>query len=71
MLYRHSEVFRSLMMLGDLALVALTWLMAYMIRFETGLEAPKGHPPLETYLLALIRGCQKTRFGVSASQRFT
>ena len=54
MLYRHSEVFRSLMMLGDLALVALTWLMAYMIRFETGLEAPKGHPPLETYLLALV-----------------
>ena len=54
MLYRHSEVFRSLMMLGDLALVALTWLLAYMVRFETGLEAPKGHPPLETYLLALV-----------------
>ena len=53
MLYRHSEVFRSLMMLADLGLVALTWLMAYWFRFETGMEAPKGHPPLETYVLAL------------------
>ena len=54
MLYRHSEVFRTLMMLADLALVALTWLAAYWIRFETGMEAPKGHPPLEDYLLALV-----------------
>ena len=46
MLYRHGEVFRSLLMATDLVLVALVWLGAYGLRFYTGLEAPQGTPPL-------------------------
>ena len=54
MLYRHGEVFRSLLMLGDLALVALVWLGAYGLRFSGGFETPQGMPQLSEYALALI-----------------
>ena len=53
MLYRHSEVFRSLMVLADLALVAFAWVASYMLRFHAGVPAPAGIPPLEIYLLPL------------------
>ncbi|MFP8873562.1 MAG: undecaprenyl-phosphate glucose phosphotransferase, partial [Myxococcota bacterium] len=53
MLYRHSEVFRSLMVLADLSLVAFAWLAAYMLRFHAGIPAPAGIPPFEVYLLPL------------------
>ena len=53
MLYRHSEVFRSLMMMADLGLVAIAWLLAYWVRFDTGFEVPKGRPPPADYVLAL------------------
>ena len=54
MLYRHGEVFRSLLMATDLVLVALVWLGAYGLRFYTGFEAPQGTPPLSDYLVALL-----------------
>ncbi|MDE0887179.1 MAG: undecaprenyl-phosphate glucose phosphotransferase [Myxococcota bacterium] len=53
MLYRHGEVFRSLLTLGDLALVALLWLGAYGLRFGAGFDAPRGMPALSEYALAL------------------
>jgi exopolysaccharide biosynthesis polyprenyl glycosylphosphotransferase len=52
-LYRHSEVFRSLLMVADLAIVAATWMGAYWLRFHAGIPAPKGVPPVGHYLLAL------------------
>lgn len=54
MLYRHSEVFRTLIVLADLALVAVAWLAAYGIRFHAGIPAPEGVPPFEDYLLPLV-----------------
>jgi exopolysaccharide biosynthesis polyprenyl glycosylphosphotransferase len=53
MLYRYSEVFRTLLMSADLALVAAAWLGAYFLRFETGIPAPLGVPPFEHYGYAL------------------
>ena len=54
MLYRHSEVFRSLLMLSDLAIVAVAWLGAYGLRFYTGLPTPLGVPEFGEYLTALV-----------------
>jgi exopolysaccharide biosynthesis polyprenyl glycosylphosphotransferase len=54
LLYRHGEVFRSLLMATDLVLVAVVWFGAYGLRFYTGLEAPQGTPPLADYALALL-----------------
>ena len=53
MLRRQHEVFRSLLLLGDLVLVGASWLGAYAIRFHSGLPVPKGLPPLEPYLWVL------------------
>ena len=56
MLYRYSEVFRTSLLLADLALVAASWLAAYHIRFYTVFDAPLGIPEFEAYLppLAVI-----------------
>ena len=53
MLYRHREIFRSLMMLADLVLISLIWLGAYAVRFHFGVPAPRGVPPVEDYLVSL------------------
>jgi len=53
-LYRYSEVFRSLLMAADLLLVASAWLLAYAIRFHTGLPVPRGVPEPRPYLEALV-----------------
>lgn len=53
MLRRHSEIFRTVLLLADLLLVVASWLGAYALRFHAGLEAPLGVPPLEPYLVAL------------------
>ena len=37
MLYRYSEVFRTLIATADAALVGAAWLAAFLLRFETGL----------------------------------
>ncbi|MFP6639664.1 MAG: undecaprenyl-phosphate glucose phosphotransferase [Myxococcota bacterium] len=41
------------MIVADLGLVATAWLLAYWVRFDAGLEMPKGRPPAADYVLAL------------------
>ena len=53
MLYRYSEVFRTLMAVADVALVASAWLGAYVLRFESGFPVPLGVPAPEPYVYAL------------------
>jgi len=53
MLRRHSEIFRSVLLLADVLLVVASWLGAYALRFHAGFDAPRGVPPLEPYLVAL------------------
>lgn len=53
MLYRYSEVFRTLLVTADLALVAGAWLLAYGLRFGTSLPTPLGVPDLSGYLYPL------------------
>ena len=53
MLYRYSEVFRTIMGVADGALIALAWLAAYAIRFDSGFAVPLGIPAPEPYLYAL------------------
>jgi exopolysaccharide biosynthesis polyprenyl glycosylphosphotransferase len=53
MLRRQSEIFRTLLLLADLTLVAASWLASYAIRFSAGLPVPRGVPPVEPYLAAL------------------
>jgi Undecaprenyl-phosphate glucose phosphotransferase len=51
MLYRHGEVFRSLLLFTDLLLVAAAWGLAYALRFAF-FEAPLGTPPADRYAWA-------------------
>ncbi len=53
MLYRYSEVFRTLIGVADAGLVAAAWLAAYWLRFETGMPVPRGVPEIEPYVWAL------------------
>ncbi len=54
MLYRHSEVFRTILGVSDAALVVAAWLGAYWLRFESGLFAsPLGVPELRQYVYPL------------------
>ncbi|MEM9175650.1 MAG: undecaprenyl-phosphate glucose phosphotransferase [Myxococcota bacterium] len=53
MLYRYSEVFRTLIGVADGALVAAAWLLAFWLRFETGLPVPLGVPETDPYVWAL------------------
>ncbi len=56
MLYRYSDVFRTLLVGFDGLLIVGAWLGAYALRFHAGIPAPLGVPPLLDYLypLALI-----------------
>jgi Undecaprenyl-phosphate glucose phosphotransferase len=54
MLYRYSEIFRTMLMISDLSLAAVCWALAYWIRFFTGWSAPRGIPEIEPYAYALI-----------------
>jgi len=53
-LYRNSEIFRSLIVAADLGIVALAWAGAYAARFLSGAAAPLGVPDFELYLQPLI-----------------
>jgi exopolysaccharide biosynthesis polyprenyl glycosylphosphotransferase len=53
-LRRQHEIYRTLLLLGDLLIVAAAWLVAYGLRFHAGIPAPLGVPPVEPYLSALI-----------------
>lgn len=54
MLRRRHEIFRSVLLLGDLVLVGAAWLGAYLLRFHAGIPAPLGVPPVEPYLSVLV-----------------
>ncbi len=53
MLHRYSEVFRTLLMALDLALLAGAWCLAYYVRFYTDFTSPRGVPPFTQYALVL------------------
>jgi len=53
MLYRYSEVFRTLLAVVDMTLIAAAWLGAYLLRFGIGLPVPLGVPAPEPYVYAL------------------
>jgi Undecaprenyl-phosphate glucose phosphotransferase len=53
MLYRYSDVFRSLLAVVDVGWVATAWLGAYLLRFDLGIPAPLGRPAPEPYVYAL------------------
>ncbi len=53
MLYRYSEVFRTLLGAADLLLVSVAWMGAYSLRFASGLPAPLGVPPAMDYVYPL------------------
>jgi Undecaprenyl-phosphate glucose phosphotransferase len=51
MVKRFSRLFVLIHILADIVAAASAFLLAYFIRFRSGLiETPKGHPPLEQYL---------------------
>lgn len=54
MLSRYSEVFRSLLLVSDLTLVAASWMAAYYVRFHGSLEAPRGVPGFRPYAELLV-----------------
>ena len=55
MLRKHSKVFENLLLLADLATVAVCWLGAYGFRFFLDpIPAPRGIPALRPYLLLLL-----------------
>jgi Undecaprenyl-phosphate glucose phosphotransferase len=54
MLKQHSKFFEHLMLLGDLAVIAACWLLAYGVRFLGPWAAPgESAAPVEPYLLML------------------
>ena len=53
MLHRYGEVFRTLAMAVDLAIVGVAWLAAYWIRFDA-FPAPLGIPEFRAYVEALV-----------------
>ncbi len=54
MLYRYSEVFRTILLVSDLILVAASWVASYWLRFHAGFAAPKGIPSFGLYCEALL-----------------
>jgi Undecaprenyl-phosphate glucose phosphotransferase len=54
MLSRYSEVFRSMLLVSDLLLVALSWMVAYWFRFHGALDTPQGVPGLRPYAELLV-----------------
>jgi Undecaprenyl-phosphate glucose phosphotransferase len=53
MLHRYSEVFRTLLGVADLVIIASAWLGAYVVRFQSGLPTPLGVPPAIDYVYPL------------------
>jgi Undecaprenyl-phosphate glucose phosphotransferase len=54
MLYRYSDVLRTLMGMADAGLVACAWLLAYWLRFHSNLPVPHGVPESSAYVEALL-----------------
>ena len=55
LLKKHNQVFVSLLFISDLLFVALAWMIAYLVRFETGLlEVTKDVPSWSQHLPLLV-----------------
>jgi Undecaprenyl-phosphate glucose phosphotransferase len=54
MLKRHSDFFKSLLLLNDLLLVSLAWWAAYLIRFHTFLLMPREDYVFRHYVVAWL-----------------
>ncbi len=54
MLSRYSEVFRSVLVVADLTLVAVAWMAAYYVRFYGSIEVPRGIPGFRPYAELLV-----------------
>lgn len=53
MLYRYSEVFRTLLGVADLVIISCAWLGAYLLRFNSGMPVPLGVPAAIEYVYPL------------------
>lgn len=55
MLKKHSQFFESILLFADLAIIAVSWLVSYYVRFHSELMAvDKGVPDFEVYLSLLL-----------------
>ncbi len=55
MLKKHAKFFENILFLADLAVIGLSWFLAYYIRFYSGLfSVEKGIPPFLIYLYLII-----------------
>ncbi|MBI5238273.1 MAG: undecaprenyl-phosphate glucose phosphotransferase, partial [Deltaproteobacteria bacterium] len=55
MLKKHSKLFENLLFIVDIAVISLSWLASYYIRFYSGfVDVTKGIPDFIDYLLLLV-----------------
>lgn len=55
MLKKHSKLFENILFIIDIAVISLSWLASYYIRFHSGfVEVTKGIPDFFEYLLLLV-----------------
>jgi Undecaprenyl-phosphate glucose phosphotransferase len=54
MLKKHSQFLESLLLLADLAIISVSWIAAYYLRFFMGAGPDKGIPPLNEYVHILL-----------------
>lgn len=47
---RHSQSLFAFIFMMDLAMAALAWTLAYLLRFHSALEVPLGQPPVGLYV---------------------
>lgn len=53
MMRRHNRLLVAFYVVTDALLAAAAFVLAYLVRFESGLEAPKGIPPFGEYVALL------------------
>lgn len=55
MLKKHAKFFENLLFIADLAVIGMSWFLAYYIRFYGGMfSVEKGIPPFNIYLYLII-----------------
>ena len=65
MVKRHNALLVALYVVSDAVLASVAFLLAFLIRFESGLlPAPKGYPPLDQYVSMLPFIAALTPFAV-------
>ena len=53
MVKRYNRLLVAFHVVSDAMLAALAFVLAYVLRFESGLPVPKGYPPFERYIKVL------------------